>query len=78
MRKGRTFFLGDLASAFVGLVTAPRGTPSRREALARLRATVWRRGGLSAFAGTPCSTESAEMAPGRVSTAPGHGAEERG
>jgi len=57
MRTGHTPFLGDIASAVAGLITASRDATSRHEALARLRASVQRRGGLSAFAGTPCSNE---------------------
>jgi len=76
MRKGRTSFLGGLASAVAGLVAAPRGAASRQEALARLRASVGRRGGLSAFAGTPCSTEGEKAAPGRAPAGSEHGGDE--
>lgn len=58
MRTGRTPFLGDIASAVAGLIVGPRDATSRHEALARLRASVQRRGGLSAFAGTPCASEA--------------------
>lgn len=64
MRKGRTLFFGGLTGAVIGLVMAPRTGESRREALVRLQATVRRRGGLSAFAGTPCSGEDAATAAG--------------
>jgi len=57
MRKGRTLFVGSLVSAVVDLVAAPRAGESRREAVVRLRASLQRRGGLTAFAGTPCAGE---------------------
>jgi len=57
MRKGRTLFLGGLVSAVAGLVAAPRAGESRRAAIDRLRGSLRRRGGLSAFAGAPCAEE---------------------
>ncbi len=80
MRKGRTLFLGGLVSAVVGLVAAPRSGESRREAFARLRASVERRGGPAAFAGTPCSGEVRELAarpPEGTSSGEAEGAESR-
>jgi len=56
MSQGRTRSLGGLADALAALA-APRDGASRREALARLRGSLRRRGGVSAFAGTPCSDD---------------------
>jgi hypothetical protein len=75
MRKGRTLFLGGLVSAVVGLVAAPRAGESRREAMARLRAGLQRRGGVAAFGGTPCSTESPTDTAGPSPATPDDGAE---
>lgn len=54
MGQGRTRSLGSLVDAVAALV-APRDGESRREALTRLGAGLRRRGGVSAFAGTPCA-----------------------
>jgi hypothetical protein len=64
MRTGRTLFLSGLVSAVAGLIAAPRGAASLQEALMRLRASVQRRGGLSAFAGTPCSADDEQSSRG--------------
>ncbi len=75
MRKGRTFFLGGLVSAVVGLVAAPRAGESRREAVVRLRASLQRRGGLTAFTGTPCAGERQAATRGPSPGTPDGGAE---
>lgn len=75
MRKSRTFFLGGLVSAVVGLVAAPRAGESRREAVARLRAGLQRRGGLAAFTGTPCAEERQTTTRGPSPATPDGGAE---
>jgi gas vesicle protein len=58
MSKARRVILGGVIGAAVGVVLAPRGGESRREALDRLRlAARPGRGAIRAFAGTPCSAE---------------------
>ena len=79
MRKGRTLSLGGLAERRRRSVAAPRDGESRREALTRLRGSLQRRGGLSAFAGTPCAgraqTATAGAPPPATGTAVRKGAE---
>ncbi len=58
MRKGRTAVIGGVLSALASTIVAPRGGESRRAALTRLKGWVRRRGGVDAFAGTPCSREA--------------------
>ena len=73
MRKGRTMMLGGMLSALAGVLVAPRAGESRRAALTRLQGWVRRRGGVGAFAGTPCSREAAG-APAKQDEAKGAGA----
>jgi hypothetical protein len=56
--------VGGVLSALAGVFTAPRAGESRRAALTRLESWLRRRGGVDAFAGTPCSVEDSGPDPG--------------
>ena len=58
MGKGRTLFAATVVAAVTELVATARSRELRRAAFERVRAGVSRRGGITAFADTPCSRES--------------------
>ncbi len=51
--------VGGVLSALAGVLVTPRAGESRRAALTRLEGRLRRRGGVDAFAETPCSQEEA-------------------
>ena len=75
MSKARSVVFGGVIGAALGVVLAPRGGESRREAFGRLRlAARPGHGAVRAFAGTPCSAEDRATAHGQGGAARAAGA----